>query len=94
MVNSLKQTLIVTICGAIFVAFLAFLIILRHIVLNDYLNDVQTTDKKFSQVLARNITYDIERALEMGRMMAEYPNLPNGSVCLRIRFDADIQNAL
>ena len=77
MVNSLKQTLIVTICGAIFVAFLAFLIILRHIVLNDYLNDVQTTDKKFSQVLARNITYDIERALEMGRMMAEYPNLPN-----------------
>lgn len=77
MVNSLKQTLIVAICGAIFIAFVAFLGLLRHMMLDDYRQAVEITDKKFAEILSQNVNYDIGRTFEIGELAAQYPTLMN-----------------
>lgn len=84
--NSLKQTVILGICGALLVAFIAFLGLLRHFILDDYQHDVEMTDKKLAQVLTQNINYDIGRAFEMGQIAAEYPEL--------MSFDRNLQLSL
>ena len=79
MVNSLKKTLIIVICGAIFIAFVAFLFILREVMLDDYKRSIETNDKKFAQILSQNVNYDIGRAFEMAQLAAEYPAMMNFS---------------
>ena len=77
MVNSLKQTLIIAVCGAFFTVFVAFLMILRHAILSDYRQGVEVNDNKFAQILSQNVNYDIGRAFEIGQLAAEYPALAN-----------------
>ena len=90
--NSLKHTVIFGICGAIFAAFIVFLGILRHVILNDYKTDVEANDKKMAQVLTQNINYNIGRAFEMGQMSAEYPEMMNYSKNLQRSLLKNINN--
>ena len=71
--NSIKKPMIGTICGAIFVAFMAFLIIVRQVILEDYRNIIETNDKKFAEVLSQNINYNLNRCFDFGSRVANYP---------------------
>ena len=75
--NSLKDSLIIAICGAIFVAFLILLFVVRHVVIHDYRTDVETNDKKFAEVLSRNINYKFERSFDLVEIAAENPDILN-----------------
>lgn len=77
--NSIKKPLIAAICGAIFLAFIAFLMVVRHVILDDYLQDIEVNDKKFMEVLSVNINHSLERCFDFGTMLAEYPNFLSSS---------------
>ena len=77
MINSLRQTIIFGICGATFLSFLIFLGMLRHVIFDDFKQNVETDDKKAAQLLTQNIRYNIGRAFEIGKLVAEYPALMN-----------------
>lgn len=72
--NSIKKPMIGAICGATFIAFMAFLIIVRQVILNDYRDIIETNDKKFAEVVSQNINYDLERCFDMGARPATFPN--------------------
>lgn len=73
MVNSLKKTLIVVICGAIFISFISFLGIMRYVIIDDYKKSIEINDKKYAQLLSQNVDFDIGRAFEIGQLVAEFP---------------------
>ena len=75
--NSIKKPLIAAICGAIFLAFLVFLMIVRQVILFDYMQGIEINDKKFSEVLSVNINHVLERCFDFGTMIAEYPGFLN-----------------
>lgn len=77
--NSIKKPLIAAICGAIFLAFIAFLMIVRHVIVDDYMHDIEINDKKFAEVLSVNIDHILERYFDFGMMIAEYPGFLNSS---------------
>ena len=81
--NSLKKPLIGVICGAIFIAFLIFLVIVRQVIFDDYRRNIETNDKKFAEVLSQNINYHLQRCFDLGGMAANYPNY--------LRTDREIQ---
>lgn len=74
MSKSIKKPLIGAICGAIFVAFIVFLVVVRQVVLDDYRRDIEISDNKLSEVLSHNINYYLERCFDLGGMAAHYPN--------------------
>ena len=75
--NSIKKTMIAAICGAIFLAFLSFLIFVRHVIIDDYKKDVETNDKKFAEVLSVNINFILERYFDLGGIPADDPTILN-----------------
>lgn len=75
--NSIKKPLIGAICGAIFIAFIVFLVVVRHMILDDYRENIETNDKKFAEVLSQNINYNLQRCFDLGGMAAHYPNFLN-----------------
>ena len=72
--NSIKKPLIGAMCGAIFVAFIVFLVVVRQVILDDYRQDIEINDNKLAEVLSRNINYYLERCFDLGGMAANYPN--------------------
>ena len=72
--NSIKKPLIGAMCGAIFIAFIVFLVVVRHVMLDDYRTNIEITDKKLAEVLSQNINYDLGRCFDLGGMAASYPN--------------------
>ena len=48
--NSIKKPLIGAMCGAIFIAFIVFLVVVRHVMLDDYRTNIEITDKKLAEV--------------------------------------------
>lgn len=72
--KSIKKPLIAAICGAIFLAFLVFLMIVRHMFLDDYRKSIEINDKKFAEVLSQNINYNLGRCFDFGAIPTEVPN--------------------
>lgn len=71
--SSIKKLLIVAICGAIFAAFIAFLMVVRQVIIYDYMKSVETNDKKFAEVVSQNINHTLRRYFDIGKMAADYP---------------------
>ena len=70
--SSIRNSLIALICGSIFVSFLALLIIVRHVLMDDYKTIMETNDKKIVMVLSENINQELNRAFIPEIMAGEY----------------------
>lgn len=81
--NSLKHSMIVSICGVLLLTLLIFLFIVRHIVMYDYKAEIEINDKKSAEVLAQNINYRLERYFDLAGMAAEYPDVLNAPISLQ-----------
>lgn len=70
--SSIRNLLIALICGSIFVSFLALLIVVRHVLIDDYKTIIETNDEKIAMVLSENINQELNRAFVPEIMAGEY----------------------
>lgn len=73
--SSIKNSLIIAICGAIFFVFLAFLMMFHHVIVDDYQGAIQRSDKKFAEILSENINQKLEKYFDFAKIPAQNPRI-------------------